>query len=401
MLYNMDVLKFHEGDWIVSPNGVYYQIYYIHDERYYMIANTGEVADIPFSSSKLYHNFSIQDVKDGDIVSWYTNYRGKSLVQTGIVKEYVGKHSGCSSTFKIYAGINWDDKFVNSGIGKDVYMGASIIEPATEEQRKSLFYRIDKEGYSWNIKTKKLQKLNNFGCGDWIVSKMSGSVFQIEACIENKLDHTYSYVLTNGASISNNDIDYYYRQWTIQDTKEGDVLSIKWGEDGDVWEKIVLFKSLNEYGVEGYGCTFRNHEPVCKDGTLYSKIWDKILMPATQEQHNLLFKTIKERGYEWDEDKKELNKINTNVNIDNDRIDRICDFIWKNRKGDTDEIYQQEQDVKWLKSLKNISLSHSEPNNNVSKKNEIIGLIKEIKNQTLKRLEDYDGYIKWLESIDC
>lgn len=34
------------------------------------------------------------------------------------------------------------------------------------------------------------------------------------------------------------------------------------------------------------------------------------------------------------------------------RIQRISDFIWKNRKGDTDDIYQQEQDVKWLKSLK-------------------------------------------------
>lgn len=34
------------------------------------------------------------------------------------------------------------------------------------------------------------------------------------------------------------------------------------------------------------------------------------------------------------------------------RINRISDFILKNRKGDTDEIYQQEQDVKWLKSLK-------------------------------------------------
>ena len=37
---------------------------------------------------------------------------------------------------------------------------------------------------------------------------------------------------------------------------------------------------------------------------------------------------------------------------DKKRIDRICDFVWKNRKGDTDEIYQQEQDVNWLKSLK-------------------------------------------------
>ena len=34
------------------------------------------------------------------------------------------------------------------------------------------------------------------------------------------------------------------------------------------------------------------------------------------------------------------------------RLDRICKTLWKNRKGDTDEIFQQEQDVEWLKSLK-------------------------------------------------
>ncbi len=37
---------------------------------------------------------------------------------------------------------------------------------------------------------------------------------------------------------------------------------------------------------------------------------------------------------------------------DEKRINRISDFIWKNRKGDTDEIYQQEQDVNWLKSIR-------------------------------------------------
>lgn len=34
------------------------------------------------------------------------------------------------------------------------------------------------------------------------------------------------------------------------------------------------------------------------------------------------------------------------------RLDRICKTLWKNRNGDTDEIFQQEQDVDWLKSLK-------------------------------------------------
>ena len=33
---------------------------------------------------------------------------------------------------------------------------------------------------------------------------------------------------------------------------------------------------------------------------------------------------------------------------DYERLKRISQFVWNNRKGDTDEIYQQEQDVKWL-----------------------------------------------------
>ena len=36
---------------------------------------------------------------------------------------------------------------------------------------------------------------------------------------------------------------------------------------------------------------------------------------------------------------------------DSVRLQRIIDFLWHNRKGDTDTIYQQEQDIEWLKSL--------------------------------------------------
>ena len=37
---------------------------------------------------------------------------------------------------------------------------------------------------------------------------------------------------------------------------------------------------------------------------------------------------------------------------DSIRLQRIIDFLWYNRKGDTDTIYQQEQDIDWLKSLR-------------------------------------------------
>ena len=36
---------------------------------------------------------------------------------------------------------------------------------------------------------------------------------------------------------------------------------------------------------------------------------------------------------------------------DSERLLRIHQFIWANRKGDTDEIYQQEQDADWLMSI--------------------------------------------------
>jgi len=54
-------------------------------------------------------------------------------------------------------------------------------------------------------------------------------------------------------------------------------------------------------------------------------------------------KSLKERvqsqpKQEWSEEDKE-------------RIQRIYTFLWKNRKGDTDTIYQIENDAEWLKNL--------------------------------------------------
>lgn len=49
---------------------------------------------------------------------------------------------------------------------------------------------------------------------------------------------------------------------------------------------------------------------------------------------------------------------------DSERLLRIHQFIWANRKGDTDEIYQQEQDADWL-----MTLNH-QPKQEWSKKDE-------------------------------
>lgn len=65
------------------------------------------------------------------------------------------------------------------------------------------------------------------------------------------------------------------------------------------------------------------------------------LLPGLTIRHNWL-KSLKGRvqpKQEWSEE-------------DNVKLQRIIDFLWYNRKGDTDAIYQQEQDIDWLKSLR-------------------------------------------------
>lgn len=65
--------------------------------------------------------------------------------------------------------------------------------------------------------------------------------------------------------------------------------------------------------------------------------WGEVVAEIGMAAEEKMFKIKQEPAWS-EEDKK--------------RISRIADFIWKNRKGDTDEIYQQEQDVNWLKSIK-------------------------------------------------
>ena len=100
---------------------------------------------IPFSYEHHAHLWTIQDAKDGDVLSFYTEYKGNKMVQIGIIEKYVGKHGGCSNTFKIYVGVNWEN---NLQIGK--YMGCSDIRPATKEQRDTLFARMKEAGYEYN-----------------------------------------------------------------------------------------------------------------------------------------------------------------------------------------------------------------------------------------------------------
>jgi hypothetical protein len=99
-------------------------------------------------------------------------------------------------------------------------------------------------------------------------------------------------------------VDYVnkaFHLWTIQDAKDGDVLAFDNGT-------IVIFKDLyNSTSFHSYcyiECgifDFNKDElPDWWEGEGFN--------PSTKEQSDILFQKMKEAGYEWDADKKELRK---------------------------------------------------------------------------------------------
>lgn len=133
-----------------------------------------------------------------------------------------------------------------------------------------------------------------FKVGDWVVCEVTGSVYQIKNCIENLSNHKYGYDLTNGGYIGSDEVNHYHI-WTIKDAKAGDVLASKDGNN------ILIFRNLDD------NTSFSSYYNIAGKGELG---WsNKCFIPATKEQRDLLFAKMKEAGYEWNGEKKELRKI--------------------------------------------------------------------------------------------
>lgn len=99
--------------------------------------------------------------------------------------------------------------------------------------------------------------------------------------------------------------DTYFRDWTIQDAKDGDILSYVTDEE-DLW--IMIYWSLYE-PYEGH---VHYHALLVNDnfsdkGTCCICIDN--LKPATKEQRELFFRKMRESNYEWDGNNKKLSKV--------------------------------------------------------------------------------------------
>jgi len=111
-------------------------------------------------------------------------------------------------------------------------------------------------------------------------------------------------------------IDQVYHLWTIEDAKDGDIIGFNdcTHNDGSYTDWVGIYKQrtalANQY-------LFHCVIPSCRTFR-FDGMWRVFTAyPATKEQRDLLFAKMKEAGYEWDADKKELKKIQPHYDIIN------------------------------------------------------------------------------------
>ena len=371
--------KFKAGDWIIKQ-GITDQIALVVENvtnhTYGYDTVNGEYFNDNTEGVRLW---SIRDAKDGDVLvvnnEVFIYAHRKQMYSIAVAHCFV---DGAGDFY-------FDGEFGYTEKGNSIH-------PATKEQHDLLFSKMKDAGYEWDAEDKVLKKIEQksadtpkFKVGDWVVQgKM---LYQIEKITDLPGNH-FQYWTTDGVWFGDGTEAHL---WTIQDAKDGDVLA--WYDS----KCIALFKeeihdndSFKSYGFVG-ACT-----GVFEDGGFHD-IEDA--HPATQEQCDLLFSKMKEAGYEWDAEKKELKKIEPNPTWsekDESMLTRCMGILGKCYMGELPT--KVEEELNWLKSLPDKVRSQPKKELNEDAVNEYVDL--GLSSGTLWKSVNEEGYYTFDEAVE-
>ena len=172
---------------------------------------------------------------------------------------------------------------------------------------------------------------STFHEGDWIIHNTTNFVFKVINVGSNGYEVVNRENYKKTISFDN---EYNYHFWTIKNAKDGDVLA---GSKGDV---ILMFRGIGNTewsDVIDYHCyydCYRKNFNVQEDVEYWGYTENNQLVPATKEQREFLFQKIKEEGYEWDSNKKELKKIEQKSTDKLESKFKVGDWIVNNLSKD-------------------------------------------------------------------
>ena len=150
-----------------------------------------------------------------------------------------------------------------------------------------------------------------FKVGDWLVENKPNNYARIIQILEvvdiqGKEMYRISRDLYNDEDVVEyRFIENNYHSFTIQDAKDGDVLRIE--NLTFIFQEITNDNVCHKDAAVAY-CSYEDNDDgfgVCGPDCITDL---ELVTPATKEQRELLFQKMKEAGYEWDAEKKELKK---------------------------------------------------------------------------------------------
>lgn len=216
-----------------------------------------------------------------------------------------------------------------------------------------------------------------FKVGNWVVQDNIGVYKIIEICkswyeVIDTEDYHYSISFDN---------EHMCHLWTIQDAKDGDVLY------SPCLNLLWIFKSRDTVYC---GCNLNYNDGAFFGEGYFERPTNAI--PTTKEQCDILFAKMKEAGYEWDAEKKELIKIEQNPirpvwynNMDDLIADAMIDEINESNMPES----SKHNRIFWIKSHRQ---KHAWSEEDEWKRNELL--------QFLKEKGDYRStWYSWLKSI--
>jgi len=261
-----------------------------------------------------------------------------------------------------------------------------------------------------------------FKVGDWVVDNKNGIVKQILSYKHGVYKHTYGY---SGKIFENE-----WRLWDItKDAKDGDILF-----QDLMGGKVFIYNGINPDMAILYSFIISNDGEellpynIGKPNTGIGTIEDNknIIYPATKEQRDLLLSKMKEAGYEWDTEKKELKKIENRPMLsdffnaeyergkadaiseiqkgwtedDKNHMANILNILLMEAKNAKVEQYRSsvESDIDWIYSLKNKVRVQPKQERSDNDEDYINDLIKYFsQNEKLKNTKE--DIVIWLKSL--
>lgn len=146
--------KFHEGEWIVDNDdgdGDFFKVTKVR-EHTYRITGFGDEFDIQREVLEdNYHKFTIQDAKDGDVLS-------SNVLLSKYNKPFIYNGNHNSTHIGAYCGISTENRF-NVATEKCRWTANVNIRPATKDQCDTLMKAMADAGYIFDFEKKELKNV--------------------------------------------------------------------------------------------------------------------------------------------------------------------------------------------------------------------------------------------------